>query len=88
MRELQKIFLALAGSMIALACAGPLLAEERPAYSDVLFLNQGWTDDDRLRYYYTSAGFSGDVIRHLLKSGGRERADVVPLPTTIWLAMD
>ena len=68
MRELQKIFLALAGSMIALACAGPLLAEERPAYSDVLFLNQGWTEEDRLLYYNLSQGsaaMSYDIFLNL-----------------------
>ena len=68
MRQLQKIFLALAGSLIALACARPLLAEERTAYSDVLFLDQGWTEEDRLLYYNVSQGsaaMSYDIFLNL-----------------------
>ena len=68
MRQLQKIFLALAGSLIALACARPLLAEERTAYSDVLFLDQGWSEEDRLLYYNVSQGsaaMSYDIFLNL-----------------------
>jgi hypothetical protein len=68
MRQLQKIFLALAGSLIALACARPLLAEERTAYSHVLFLDQGWSEEDRLLYYNVSQGsaaMSYDIFLNL-----------------------
>ena len=51
MGPLQRIFLvALAGSLLALACTRTSFTQGLTTYSDVVFLDQGWTEEDRLLY--------------------------------------
>ncbi len=69
-------------SAFALACtAGALVyvagavAQDRPSYSNPVLLDQGWSEDDRLRYYFTpqgSAALSYDIFLHLEAAKGSE----------------
>ena len=43
-------------------------AQDETSYSDVIFLDQGWTKEDRLKYYFTSQGsaaMSYDIFLNL-----------------------
>jgi hypothetical protein len=69
----RNVFLALACGMFGLASPFPSLAEytREPG---VVFLGQGWSDEDRLRYYYTSQGSAAvpyDIFLNLETANGR-----------------
>jgi hypothetical protein len=56
------------------------LAQVRSAHSNVVLLDQGWSDEDRMRYYYTSQGAAAmayDIFLHLEVANSEElfRAD-------------
>src|SRR5271169_6885636 len=74
------------GVLLAGTCAGFVLAStlgslaEYTREAGVVFLDQGWSDEDRLRYYYTSQGSAAmpyDIFLNLETADGRElfRAD-------------
>ena len=69
MSQLQRmILMLLAVGVMSLTCTRASTAEDQSAYSNVVFPDQGWTDDDRLRYYYTSQGsaaMSYDIFLNL-----------------------
>lgn len=74
------LLLALASVVIALAFAPVSFAQDRPGYGKVVLLDQGWSTEDRLRYYFTSQGsaaMSYDIFLHLERANGEElfRAD-------------
>jgi hypothetical protein len=73
-RQKRSVFLALACGMFGLASPLGSLAQytREPG---VVFLNQGWSDEDRLRYYYTSQGSAAipyDIFLNLETANGRE----------------
>src|SRR6202035_5320593 len=70
----RSAFLALACGMFGLASPLGSLAQytREPG---VVFLDQGWSDEDRLRYYYTSQGSAAvpyDISLNLETASGRE----------------
>ena len=75
MSQLQKIFLVtLAGCLLALLCIRPSSTQERTTYSDVVFLDQGWSEEDRLLYYNVSQGsaaMSYDIFLNLEVPNGQ-----------------
>ena len=44
------------GLIVSSIFSFPSQAQQAPANDRVVFLKQGWSEDDRLRYYYTSQG--------------------------------
>ena len=71
MGKLQKIVLVALAGWMALLCVRPSFTQDRTTYSDVVFLDQGWSDEDRLRYYNTSQGsaaLSYDIFLNLEKA--------------------
>ena len=71
---------ALAGGVIALAVASPSFTQDRPGFGKVVSLDQGWSAEDRLRYYFTSQGsaaMSYDIFLNLEVANSQElfRAD-------------
>jgi hypothetical protein len=72
----------LIGTMLMLACAGTGLAVATPASAQSLptgprmvFPDQGWSSEDRLRYYFTSQGsaaISYDIFLNLEVAGSKE----------------
>jgi hypothetical protein len=69
----RSVFLVLACWMFGLASPLPSLAQytREPG---VVFLDQGWSDEDRLRYYYTSQGSAAvpyDIFLNLETANGR-----------------
>ena len=81
MTKLIKIvFLGLAGLIIALAFTFASFAQERAVKDKVVLLEQGWSQEDRLAYYYTSQGsaaMSYDIFLNLQAANkpGLFRAD-------------
>ncbi|MHC0067056.1 di-heme-cytochrome C peroxidase [Nostoc sp. UIC 10890] len=81
MRKLMRIvLLALAGVVMALAFTLASFAQDRPTKAKVVYLDQGWSQEDRLRYYYTSQGsaaMSYDIFLNLeaANNQGLFRAD-------------
>ncbi|MFW9264412.1 di-heme-cytochrome C peroxidase [Nostoc sp. CALU 546] len=69
MRKLMRIvLLVLAGVVMALAFTLASFSQDRPAKAKVVHLDQGWSQEDRLRYYYTSQGsaaMSYDIFLNL-----------------------
>jgi hypothetical protein len=70
----RSVFLALACGMVGVASPFSSLAQytREPG---VVFLEQGWSDEDRLRYYYTSQGSAAipyDIFLNLETANGRE----------------
>ena len=70
----RSVFLVLACGMFGVASPFGSLAQytREPG---VVFLDQGWSDEDRLRYYYTSQGSAAipyDIFLNLETAGGRE----------------
>ena len=71
---------ALAGGVIALAVASPSFTQDRPGFGKVVSLDQGWSAEDRLRYYFVSQGsaaMSYDIFLNLEVANSQElfRAD-------------
>ena len=70
----RGVFLALTCAVLVLASTpGSLAQYTREA--GVVFLDQGWSDEDRLRYYYTSQGSAAipyDIFLNLETADGRE----------------
>ena len=54
-------------------------AAAQPSGDDVIYLDQGWSQADRERYYQISQGSNGDVVRHLPEPGGCRRPGTFPL---------
>ncbi len=81
MRKLMRIvLLALAGVVMALAFMLTSFAQDRPTKAKVVYLDQGWSQEDRLRYYYISQGsaaMSYDIFLNLeaANNQGLFRAD-------------
>jgi hypothetical protein len=70
----RSVFLVLACGMFGVASPFGSLAQytREPG---VVFLDQGWSDEDRLRYYYTSQGSAAipyDIFLNLETAVGRE----------------
>ncbi len=72
--------LALAAAVIALTFASPSFSQDQLGYGKAVLLDQGWSTEDRLRYYFTSQGsaaMSYDIFLHLEAANSQElfRAD-------------
>jgi hypothetical protein len=58
-------------SFLAVGAAGissVVVAQDQAAYSNIIILDQGWTEEDRLKYYFTSQGsaaMSYDIFLNL-----------------------
>lgn len=46
----------IAGMLLAVVSTAPGMAQQTPAKDPTIFLKQGWSDEDRLKFYYTSQG--------------------------------
>ena len=70
----RGVFLSLTCAVFVLASTlGSLAQYKREA--GVVFLDQGWSDEDRLRYYYTSQGSAAipyDIFLNLETADSRE----------------
>src|SRR5277367_2060474 len=73
----RKLGVLLAGTGAGFVLASTLgsLAQYSTREAGVVFLDQGWSDEDRLRYYYTSQGSAAipyDIFLNLETADGRE----------------
>ncbi len=79
-KPMRTSLLALAAGMIALALPSPAFTQDPAGYGKAALLDQGWSTEDRLRYYFTSQGsaaVSYDIFLHLEAADSQElfRAD-------------
>jgi hypothetical protein len=69
------LLLALCGGVFAIAFMPAIFAQNQPARSKPVFLDQGWTEEDRLQYYFTSQGSAVmfyDIFLNLEVPNGQE----------------
>jgi hypothetical protein len=65
----------LGGALFALALMPTASAQNQPVMTKPVFLDQGWSDEDRLQYYFTSQGsaaMSYDIFLNLEVANGQE----------------
>jgi processive rubber oxygenase RoxA-like protein len=71
----RVVILALVGGIFALVLPPAAPAPDQPTEAKVVFLDQGWSKEDRLRYYYTSQGSAllpYDIFLNLEAANSRE----------------
>jgi len=67
--------LALPGAVFACVFMPAVFAQNQPAKSKPVFIDQGWSEEDRLQYYFTSQGsaaMSYDIFVNLEVANGQE----------------